>query len=308
MTVHRAPTRATKVPEIRTGDTVVVLGGKDAGKRGVVERVVRNPQGFKKSQAKYGAGFERTSPLATASVVVEGLNVAKRHTKPRQSAGCDRPDAEGPAGRDPRSRPAAADRQGHARLQPLRQADADRPQGPRQRSPRPGLPPLRRAAGGEVVTSRLHERYAAEIAPGTPEAVRVRQPDAGAAAQQDRHQHRPRRGAVERQGARRGPRRPDPHHRPEADRDEGQAVDRPVPPANRQHDRGQGHAPRRADVGLPRSPDDARPAAHPRLPGRSRASRSTAAATTRSGCASSSRSRRSNTTRWTVSAGWRSAS
>jgi large subunit ribosomal protein L24 len=87
MTVHRAPVRATKVPEIRTGDTVVVLGGKDAGKRGVVERVVRNPQGFKKSQAKYGAGFERTSPLATASVVVEGLNVAKRHTKPRQSAG-----------------------------------------------------------------------------------------------------------------------------------------------------------------------------------------------------------------------------
>jgi large subunit ribosomal protein L24 len=87
MTVHRAPMRATKVPEIRTGDTVVVLGGKDAGKRGVVERVVRNPQGFKKSQAKYGAGFERTSPLATASVVVEGLNVAKRHTKPRQSAG-----------------------------------------------------------------------------------------------------------------------------------------------------------------------------------------------------------------------------
>ena len=79
--------RATKVPEIRTGDTVIVLGGKDAGKRGVVERVVRNPQGFKKSQAKYGAGFERTSPLATASVVVEGLNVAKRHTKPRQSAG-----------------------------------------------------------------------------------------------------------------------------------------------------------------------------------------------------------------------------
>ena len=87
MTVHAKPVRATKVPEIRTGDTVVVLVGKDAGKRGVVERVVRNPQGYKKSQAKYGAGLQRTSPLATASVVVEGLNVAKRHTKPRQSAG-----------------------------------------------------------------------------------------------------------------------------------------------------------------------------------------------------------------------------
>jgi large subunit ribosomal protein L24 len=87
MAPHNAPVRATKVPEIRTGDTVVVLGGKDAGKRGVVERVVRNPQGFKKSSAKYGSRLQKTSPLATASVVVEGLNIAKRHTKPRQSAG-----------------------------------------------------------------------------------------------------------------------------------------------------------------------------------------------------------------------------
>jgi large subunit ribosomal protein L24 len=84
---RQAPPRATKVPEIRTGDTVVVLVGKDAGKRGVVERVVRNPQGFKKSHAKYGSSLVRTSPLTTASVVVEGLNVAKRHTKPRQRAG-----------------------------------------------------------------------------------------------------------------------------------------------------------------------------------------------------------------------------
>jgi large subunit ribosomal protein L24 len=82
---HAVPIRATKVPEIRTGDTVIVLVGKDAGKRGLVERVVRSPQGFKKTQAKYGARLARTSPLATASVVVEGLNVAKRHTKPRQS-------------------------------------------------------------------------------------------------------------------------------------------------------------------------------------------------------------------------------
>ena len=79
--------RATKVPEIRRGDTVVVLVGKDAGKRGVVERVVRNPQGAKKTAAKYGSSLASTSPLATAAVVVEGINVAKRHTKPRQSAG-----------------------------------------------------------------------------------------------------------------------------------------------------------------------------------------------------------------------------
>jgi large subunit ribosomal protein L24 len=87
MTAHKAPPRVTKVPEIRRGDTVVVLVGKDAGKRGVVERLVRNPQGFKKTSAKYGSSFAAMSPLATASVVVEGINVAKRHTKPRQSAG-----------------------------------------------------------------------------------------------------------------------------------------------------------------------------------------------------------------------------
>jgi large subunit ribosomal protein L24 len=45
--------RSPKVPEIRKGDTVVVLSGKDAG--GV-------------------------------SVVVEGINIAKRHTKARQGS------------------------------------------------------------------------------------------------------------------------------------------------------------------------------------------------------------------------------
>jgi len=74
------------VPEIRKGDTVVVLTGKDAGKRGTVERVVTNQQGHKKTAAKYGAAFSRMSPLSTTAVVVEGLNVAKRHTKPRQSS------------------------------------------------------------------------------------------------------------------------------------------------------------------------------------------------------------------------------
>ena len=42
---QRTTVRATKVPEIRRGDTVVVLVGRDAGKRGVVERVVRLQEG-----------------------------------------------------------------------------------------------------------------------------------------------------------------------------------------------------------------------------------------------------------------------
>ena len=79
--------QVTKVPEIRRGDTVVVLTGKDAGKRGTVERLVRDPQGLKKTRTKYGSRLDRMSPLVTTAVVVEGINVAKRHTKPRQSAG-----------------------------------------------------------------------------------------------------------------------------------------------------------------------------------------------------------------------------
>ena len=78
--------QATKVPEIRRGDTVVVLTGKDAGKRGVVERLVRDPQGLKKTRTKYGSRLDKMSSLVTTAVVVEGVNVAKRHTKPRQSS------------------------------------------------------------------------------------------------------------------------------------------------------------------------------------------------------------------------------
>ena len=79
--------RSMRVPDIRKGDQVLVLSGKEAGKRGTVQHVVVNPQGFKKATARFGAGWQRTSPLAGASVVIEGINIAKRHTKPRSSAG-----------------------------------------------------------------------------------------------------------------------------------------------------------------------------------------------------------------------------
>ena len=55
---------------VRKGDTVMVLAGKDRGKRGTVERVERTKRGL--------------------GVVVPGLNMAKRHQRPRsrtQSAG-----------------------------------------------------------------------------------------------------------------------------------------------------------------------------------------------------------------------------
>ena len=75
-------TRSPKVPEIRKGDTVVVLSGKDAGKRGTVERVIRrepSPRGTR-------SVFRRGSAAGGVSVVIEGINVAKRHTKARQGS------------------------------------------------------------------------------------------------------------------------------------------------------------------------------------------------------------------------------
>jgi large subunit ribosomal protein L24 len=82
-----AATRAplNKVPEIRAGDTIVVMHGKDAGKRGKVERVLRNPSTERKAKSMWKKATSR--PVA---VVISGINIAKRHTKPRQSMQNDR--------------------------------------------------------------------------------------------------------------------------------------------------------------------------------------------------------------------------
>ena len=76
----RSIVHQTKVPEIRKGDTVIVLTGKDAGKRGKVERVIRQAQ----SPSPLRSGYRRVSIRGGVSVVVEGLNIARKHTKPRQ--------------------------------------------------------------------------------------------------------------------------------------------------------------------------------------------------------------------------------
>ena len=83
MATRTAQPRSPKVPEIRKGDTVVVLAGKDAGKRGKVETVIRRQAAPSSARSV----FRRGSAAGGVSVVVEGLNIAKRHTKPRQSAG-----------------------------------------------------------------------------------------------------------------------------------------------------------------------------------------------------------------------------
>ena len=82
MAVRTAVHKSPKVPEIRKGDTVVVLAGKDAGKRGTVERVVRQEAAPRGGRSM----FRRGSSKGGVKVVVEGLNLAKRHTKPRQSS------------------------------------------------------------------------------------------------------------------------------------------------------------------------------------------------------------------------------
>ena len=75
-------TGRTRVPEIRKGDTVLVLSGKDAGKRGTVDQVIRRQAAPSSARSV----FRRGSSAGGVSVVVQGLNIAKRHTKPRQSA------------------------------------------------------------------------------------------------------------------------------------------------------------------------------------------------------------------------------
>jgi large subunit ribosomal protein L24 len=88
-------TGRTRVPEIRKGDTVLVLSGKDAGKRGLVERVLTNRAALQHLTPITGAtrqrgsrrGFWKPASTRPVSVVVEGLNIAKRHTKPRQTQG-----------------------------------------------------------------------------------------------------------------------------------------------------------------------------------------------------------------------------
>ncbi len=81
---ERSIEHRTKVPEIRKGDTVIVLSGKDAGKRGKVEHVIRQDP----STTPVRSGYRRTSLRGGVSVVIAGVNIARKHTKPRQrSAG-----------------------------------------------------------------------------------------------------------------------------------------------------------------------------------------------------------------------------
>jgi large subunit ribosomal protein L24 len=73
----------TRVPDIRKGDTVIILGGKDAGKRGVVDRVMRRRGTI---YGRHKLPRPGAPALSQAHVVINNLNVAKRHTKPSRSS------------------------------------------------------------------------------------------------------------------------------------------------------------------------------------------------------------------------------
>ena len=111
---------------------MLVTTGKDRGKRGRVLKVLPEKN----------------------RLVVEGVNIIKRHTKPnpaRQIQGGRR-----------RARGAAARVERADRLPGVRQADADRPQDPRRRPQGPHLPEVR---GSGRQMSRLKERYTKDVAP-----------------------------------------------------------------------------------------------------------------------------------------------
>ena len=80
----------TPDPRARTSARATRSRAHGQGRRQAGHRPARacvNPQGWKKSTAQFGAGWQASTPLAGAAVVVDGLNIAKRHTKPRASAG-----------------------------------------------------------------------------------------------------------------------------------------------------------------------------------------------------------------------------
>jgi len=84
MAAPRSADRRAKVPELRRGDQVVVLSGKDAGKKGTIERVIVDRMARATVKGRGSASMWRSaSPRSDVTVVVGGLNMAKRHTKPR---------------------------------------------------------------------------------------------------------------------------------------------------------------------------------------------------------------------------------
>ena len=147
---------------IKTDDEVIVIGGKDRGKRGKVLRV--EP---KKNRRLRRGPEHRQAPPATAP----GRRRAARRAGRRR-------DREG--GPDPHVQRDADRPEG-------RQADADRDRG----GGRQALPDraAQRNEARLMATARLKTRYVEEIRPQLVRAVRLLDADAGAEDREDHRQH-----------------------------------------------------------------------------------------------------------------------
>ena len=124
--------------------------------------------------------------------------------------------------------------------------------------------PQVRGSGRQM--NRLRERYQKEVAPALKKEFGYTQRDGDPQAREDRRQHGSGRGDVERQARRCRRRRAGTDHRAEGGRPPRHEVDRAVQAAPGHAGRCDGHAARRADVRVPRSPDQHRAAARARLP------------------------------------------
>jgi len=124
---------------IKSGDEVILIGGKDRGKRGKVLRVERDKD----------------------RLYVEGLNMIKRHQRPQQVAGAQRPEQVG--GRDREGGPDPHFERGGGRPEG-RQADAYRSRS-RGRQALPGGEAKRNEARLTMPSARLKQRYFEEIRP-----------------------------------------------------------------------------------------------------------------------------------------------
>ena len=243
----------------RKNDTVMVIAGRERGKTGKVLRVLPEKD----------------------RVVIERLNMVKRHTKPRGAQQHGRHRREGSAAPPLERACCSATRCNTPARIGTRAARAT--------ARRARLPPLRRAAGRvpDHGAPACANAIATEVAPALMRELGYTNVHAGAAAREDRAQHGPRRGDAERQDHRLGGRGADRDHRPEA----GRHASRKKAIANFKLRENMpigvhGDAARRAHVRVPRPAGERRAAARARLQRRAATARSTAAATTRSASAS----------------------
>ena len=226
--------------KIKKGDNVVVISGRDKGKRGEVLRVFPDEN----------------------RLIVQGVHVARRHTKQRLGEPGGIVDKEltihvsNVAHIDPQS--GKPTRVGYRILDDGRKVRVARRSGEM----------IIEASERAAMTTRLQEHYQSTVKPALMQEFGYTEPDAGAAAGQDRRQHGRRRGGAGRQEDRRRGRRSDRDHRPAPGRDPRQALDRDLQAAREHADRRQGDLAPRPHVRVPRPADHRGAAAGARLPRR----------------------------------------